>query len=386
MAKIESAAISRNRATKAGRVITHFCAGDPNYSPTDYSKAIKILQIWRRQFLQPTESAFSCLIHDANQGTVPFVASYRLKRQTSIVKKLCRKHSHYKLGELDDIGGCRLIVNNLMGLSHIVAAIQHDSLLGNKGVTKHKDYIATPKASGYRSYHYLSRITNPKDPNNHYRVEIQIRTFLEHYWATALETFSEISGIDLKDPEVLVHTPEVPSSIIKDYQTVFVYISQLFALQEGTRLISGMPTDDKDIKAYLQNSDAFHIITNELSKAQAEVSAPSQASQTGNAKLFLLELSPGDQMINVQAFNDMNAALETYDKFENPKPLPTDTGKPTKQKHATSETQVRHELELNTNTVLAYANGRDNLERAYPNYRLNQQHFLEALKELGLKF
>jgi putative GTP pyrophosphokinase len=384
MAKTEGMAISRTQATRAGRVIAQFSEGNPEYSETDYSQAIETLQTWRSQFLRPTENAFSCLIHDANQGAVPVVASYRLKRQTSIVKKLCRKHSHYKLGELDDIGGCRLIVNNLTDLRRVVTTIQQDSLLGDEGLTKHKDYILTPETSGYRSYHYLSRIANPEDPGKNYRVEIQIRTFLEHYWATALETFSEISGINLKDPEVLDRTSAAAPKI-KTYQTVFAYISQLFALQEDTGLISGIPTNEKDIKSYLQNSAVFRTIIDELSAAQGEVSAPPQASQTGNAKLFLLEFSPSDQMINVQAFSDMGAALKAYDEFENPNLSPKEAGRRTKQKDNNTDVQIQHELELNTNTVLAYANGRDNLERAYPNYRLDQRHFLEALQSFDLR-
>ncbi len=385
MAKTEGMAISRTQATRAGRVIAQFSEGNPEYSETDYSQAIETLQTWRSQFLRPTENAFSCLIHDANQGAVPVVASYRLKRQTSIVKKLCRKHSHYKLGELDDIGGCRLIVNNLTDLRRIVTAIQQDSLLGYEGLTKHKNYILTPEISGYRSYHYLSRIANPEDPGKNYRIEIQIRTFLEHYWATALETFSEISGINLKDPEVLGHTSVAPPSKIKAYQTAFAYVSQLFALQEGTGLISGIPSNEKDIKSYLQDSTVFHTIIDELGAAQAEVSAPPQASRTDNTKLFLLEFSPDDQMINVQAFSDMVAALEAYDKSENPSLSSKDAGIRTKQKRVSTDVQAHHELELNTNTVLAYANGRDNLERAYPNYRLDQHHFLEALQGFGLR-
>lgn len=385
MAKTESTVISRTQATKAGRVIAQFSEGNPKYSETDYSQAIETLQTWRGQFLRPTENAFSCLIRDANQEAVPAVASYRLKRQTSIVKKLCRKHSHHKLGELDDIGGCRLIVNNLTDLRRIVTAVQHDSQLGDKGLTKHKNYILTPEKSGYRSYHYLSRIANPEDPGKNYRVEIQIRTFLEHYWATALETFSEISGINLKDPEILDHTSVAPPSKIKAYQTIFAYISQLFALQEGTGLISGIPTNEKDIKSYLQDSPVFRTIIDELSAAQGEVSAPPQASQTSSAKLFLLEFSPDDQMINVQAFSNMGAALEAYDESENPNLSSKDAGKDTKQKGTGEDVQTHHELELSTNTVLAYANGRDNLERAYPNYRLDQRHFLEALQRFDLK-
>ncbi|KAB7790051.1 RelA/SpoT domain-containing protein [Bifidobacterium leontopitheci] len=79
------------------------------------------------------------------------VSTYRLKRMISIVRKLQRSNAHFKLGELDDIGGCRLIVetNDQVG----EAANWLAARLPLKNGSGDKDYIARPQNSGYRSRH-----------------------------------------------------------------------------------------------------------------------------------------------------------------------------------------------------------------------------------------
>jgi ppGpp synthetase/RelA/SpoT-type nucleotidyltranferase len=58
---------------------------------------------------------------------------------------------------------------------------------------KHKlvgqdDYIANPKFSGYRGIHLVySYFSDRKETFNGLKIEIQIRTQLQHAWATAVE-------------------------------------------------------------------------------------------------------------------------------------------------------------------------------------------------------
>jgi putative GTP pyrophosphokinase len=378
MKQTENMPISRTRATKAGQDITSFPQTDPKYK-----EAVKVLREWRRQHLRPTEIAFSCLLKNAKQLKSQFVASFRLKRQESIINKLRRKQAHYKLGELDDIGGCRLIVKNLEDLHKIISIIQADDQLGQKNITKEKDYISKPEKSGYRSYHYLARIHDPSDSSRNYRIEIQIRTFLEHYWATALETFSEISGINLKDPEVLSTIPPEMKQRTENYQRVFTDISQLFAIKEHTALIKDIETNPNAIKEKLLNSIEFKTIYSELSKARNEVKPLTMDKQTKATKLFLLEFSRDDQTINVRSFDAIDSAMIAYDKIEN---LPFTTTKQEYSSDQPSGTEASPQRPpLDSNTVLAYADSHKNLERAYPNYRLDQHLFLHELDELGLK-
>lgn len=61
-----------------------------------------------------------------------------------------------------------------------------------------KDYIAYPKRNGYRSTHVISRHDAPEAGLSNLFCETQVRTRLQHAWATALETYDVISRSALK--------------------------------------------------------------------------------------------------------------------------------------------------------------------------------------------
>lgn len=153
------------------------------------------------------------------------VCTYRLKRIVSIIRKLQRAQTHLKLGELDDIGGCRLILetNNQVRQA---AEILKSQIPLKKGRGE-KDYILNPQKSGYRSRHLLFK---PETQTGSYQVEVQIRTQLQHYWATAVEAAGEIYGTEYKSPEVRRQAvgPEDQERI-----QFFQIVSSLFALEEG---------------------------------------------------------------------------------------------------------------------------------------------------------
>lgn len=96
--------VSREAASKAGKCLKTSQGHD--------EQALATAQAWRVQHLEPTARCFEALAKCAEQFEGA-VASYRLKRMTSILRKLLRPNSNFKLGMLDDIGGCRLIVSSV---------------------------------------------------------------------------------------------------------------------------------------------------------------------------------------------------------------------------------------------------------------------------------
>lgn len=128
--------VSRSKANSIGRIL---CV---NHSGDDYENALNVLQEWREQFVDPTRIAFECLIGDARKASLRgYVASYRLKRQESILNKLRRPNKHYKLGELDDIGGCRIIVKSMDELASLIKVLINDPHLS----------LGEPKVKLYQS-------------------------------------------------------------------------------------------------------------------------------------------------------------------------------------------------------------------------------------------
>src|SRR5690606_15240116 len=110
------------------------------------------------------------------------VVVQRLKRTPSIVGKLKRIEG-MKLHRMQDIGGCRSVLEDVSKVRTL-----RDSLVNSRTRNKlHRedDYITTPKSSGYRGVHLVYKYNGQKSAYQDYFVEIQIRSKVQHAWATA---------------------------------------------------------------------------------------------------------------------------------------------------------------------------------------------------------
>ena len=110
----------------------------------------------------------------------------RIKTPESIVKKL-KRHSYESTIEnmiryVNDIAGIRITCSFTSDIYLIADMIAKQSDLTILSI---KDYMKNPKKSGYRSYHML--VTTPvflSDSVIDTKVEIQIRTVAQDFWAT----------------------------------------------------------------------------------------------------------------------------------------------------------------------------------------------------------
>lgn len=110
----------------------------------------------------------------------------RIKTSESIVKKLKRNGYESTIENMvkyvNDIAGIRVICSFTSDIYEIAEMIRDQSDIK---VIYVKDYIVSPKASGYRSYHML--VTVPvylSDRIVDTKVEIQIRTVGMDFWAS----------------------------------------------------------------------------------------------------------------------------------------------------------------------------------------------------------
>lgn len=110
----------------------------------------------------------------------------RIKSSESIVKKL-RRNGHESTIEnmvehVNDIAGIRVICSFSSDIYRIAEMISNQNDIKVLAI---KDYIKSPKPSGYKSYHML--VTVPiylSDRIVHAKVEIQIRTVAMDFWAS----------------------------------------------------------------------------------------------------------------------------------------------------------------------------------------------------------
>src|SRR5260370_11502395 len=101
----------------------------------------------------------------------------------SIRAKLDR--GHMQLTQMQDIGGCRAVVNSVDEVRGLVASYQRSTFAHE--FRGEKNYIDDPKPDGYRSHHLIYQYKakpGQNDAYNRLRIEIQIRPNLQHAWAT----------------------------------------------------------------------------------------------------------------------------------------------------------------------------------------------------------
>ena len=110
----------------------------------------------------------------------------RIKTVDSIKKKLKKKGYRFTVKNIEehinDIVGVRVICSFEDDVYDLVDIIRKSEILT---VVKEKDYIKTPKPTGYRSYHMIVKVPVPLiNDNVEIFAEIQIRTLAMDLWAS----------------------------------------------------------------------------------------------------------------------------------------------------------------------------------------------------------
>lgn len=347
--------IARNKAKKATKKLR--CPkheGDDGYP--EYRASLEIAQRWRSQHVHPTESCFRKLLGIAQQFP-DAVLSFRLKRLKSITDKIQRPGKHYELGTMDDIGGCRLILSDMGQLDRIVPILKERVRLKRQG-SGVKNYIESPRSSGYRSCHLIT--LNEYNGRDYY-VEVQVRTRLQHLWSTAVETASLVYEYPLKE--------ERPSEEISEHEReireFFAIVSSLFAIEEGTAQVQGYCESKDVLAARLSNLGCLNGLLRDLSAASDGVYVIEDETNPDSSSLYLLTLSRDLQSLQVRQCSDgFDAAIEAYNQSESGAAL-----------------VAGEEGGDNYNdTVLAYAENRSKLLLAFPNYSANVKDFLVRIE------
>ena len=127
------------------------------------------------------------------------ISAGRLKRMSAIRAKL-RRIPHLRLDNLQDIGGCRIVLPEIEHVQYLSAKIREKL---RHELRKESPYILEPKDDGYRSHHmiwlYVGKGRNKVFDGR--SIELQIRTSLQHAWATAIEAVGTFRNEALKSGE-----------------------------------------------------------------------------------------------------------------------------------------------------------------------------------------
>lgn len=152
------------------------------------------LDEYRKAHLQPLTETTLELQHWLAGYKSDYYIAQRLKRKPQIIRKLQRLS--VRLTQLQDIGGCRIIVEKNTEVdrlfSFIRQRVESQSTLTIERVTDYRE--RGRDVTGYRALHVLLS-------RDGYKLELQIRSQIQHYWSESIERTSVIYGYYLKENE-----------------------------------------------------------------------------------------------------------------------------------------------------------------------------------------
>ncbi len=159
-------------------------------NPEGYSHAMQVLSYWRSCHIYPLDLVSDKLRNLAINVDRKSIVAKRLKRTPSILNKL-RRFDSMKLRNMQDIGGCRAIVSTIKRANKLRRE------LNRKRNFRVVDYIDQPKPDGYRGIHLIGKFYG-ENKIDEYSIEVQIRTQVQHAWATAVEIIDLFTNQALK--------------------------------------------------------------------------------------------------------------------------------------------------------------------------------------------
>ena len=162
--------LSQKKINKSGKRFRDSIPEDDDY---------EILEQYKKSYdeiLIKYSSELSKLLISKN---FDFVMAGRLKRTSSIIRKLQRPNNHgMDFTRMSDIAGTRIIVKNLKTQDDVIQEIKNNFIL-------EREYDYRESEQNYKSVHLVI-----KDDKNKY-FEIQIRTLAQQTWADESEEFGE---------------------------------------------------------------------------------------------------------------------------------------------------------------------------------------------------
>lgn len=344
---------SKSAVDKAGRALAATKSGD------EFDDAAwDVLGNWRASHAFPLNTITVSLKGKVNRLGLKAVVVQRLKRSRSILSKLSR--DSMRLTQMQDIGGCRAVVPSIED-----AYTLRDKFY--KSRSKHiliseDDYIASPKASGYRGIHLIYKFQSEvKSEYNNLLLEVQLRSQVQHAWATAVETVGAVVGQALK-------SSQGETMWLSYFQTASV----AFEYTETPAFGRTPHMSRGQVARELEKLHARLDVTKKLTAYRAALRS-TETPKAKSAGYFLLVLLPDEPGLQVFSFakDEADAAQKEYQRYERLLPF--------------QSRQVPLFPELadysGAQVVLVGAESFRSIREAYPNYYLDTEQFVSLVTQ-----
>lgn len=340
--KIDTLRFTKRQVDEAGKILI-----STNASYEEKDNSLDILNNFRLCHNYPINTFQATLRFKLNKICKEYLVSQRLKRMPSMLFKL-RRYPQMRLSQMQDIGGLRAILPTMDEVNQIIQIYENTQF--QHEVKNVKNYILEPKDSGYRCYHIVYKYKNKINANyDGFMVELQIRTKLQHAWATAVETMGTFIDHSLK-------SSQGPT----EWLDFFSLVGNAFAYIEGT------PTLDRF--AQLNREIVFETVKKEATRLQviAQLEGFRQVianvefdKKKGSLHLIILDILNKEVRVKSYSKNSIETATSDYLKEE-------------------SNINDSNKIQV----VLVSSDSLDSLRKAYPSYFLDTEEFIKTLREI----
>jgi putative GTP pyrophosphokinase len=332
---------SNNKVKKSGEVLSY----PINFTSDEHEDAQNVLTYWRT-IHATIFNTFQATLRDKLKrlNYSNYLIAQRLKRVDSIVKKL-KRFPNMKLSTMQDIAGLRAILKNVKQVRELEKNYRDSNF---RHVLKdYKDYITNPDKSGYRGIHLIYEYINDKNPDaSGLKIELQIRTKLQHTWATAVETMGIFLNQSLK-------SSQGPTNWLE----YFALVSAGFAILEN----SPIPVEYQ----LLSDKEIFRKIVEESYKLEISsklrgftVASDHIVKSQINSKYNLIILNLDKRILNIKYYTAKQLEEANVDY-----------------------TNIEREINRGANlqAVLVSTDSIESLKKAYPSYFLDTHEYLDKL-------
>lgn len=336
---------SKKRIEKAGRSIRK---GEPNQE-----ECIEIIQNYRAAHQYPLQIIKNLVWKHIQKQKLPATIVRRLKRLPTIIDKLKRSSLDGKtdnamcITRMHDIGGCRVIVESLAELNKLNRSLDSSHSAHS---FKIYDYIIHPKPTGYRGIHRVYKTYENKQGHQWkgFRIEVQLRTKLQHIWATTVEV------VDIIEKETLKTNPQAAND---QWKRLFFIMSEFLAVKDGAAQITTEQEEEYKTELFALNRqlNAYHKL--DAFQQTFKMDEIKGYAKKGAYTLLIFDNETGNGGAIIYSSKEKKEALARYASFEKNDKL---------------------------NALLVAGDDIKSIEKAYPNYIIDTSEFLQEFSRITL--
>lgn len=340
---------SKNKINKAGQILVK-----DNPTKEELTCARDLADRWRACHAYAINTFNSTLRVKLRDYSDTIVAQ-RLKRMPTIIDKL-KRYPAMQLTTMQDIGGLRAVLGSVVDVYKLADEYRDNTQFKHELIDE-KDYIHKPRSEdGYRSLHLIYKYKNKRNPAyDGLRLELQIRTKLQHTWATAVETMGTFLGQALKSRQG-----------DQEWLDFFAITSSAFAYMENSNPVprfkdlshketfSAVAKAEDNLEA-LDKMRGFSVAVNWIVKGRGKGKSWSYHLIILNSLQKTVQIKPYDR-------GSFKEAMMNYSSVE-------------------AEAAKGKKIE----PVLVSAGPIDELRKAYPNFFLDMGDFMRTVNEIVKK-